>query len=59
MVIKKYDYYINKFTKKQRISRSKQDEIEQDLKENLEKFYDSGTKIKNETQNDLYKEPDN
>ena len=59
MVIKKYDYYINNFTKKQRISRSKQDEIEQDLKENLEKFYDSGTKIKNETQNNLYKEPDN
>jgi hypothetical protein len=46
MVIKKYDYYINNFTKKQRISNSKQDEIEQDLKENLEKFYDS-------------KEPDN
>ena len=58
LVIKKYDYYINNFTKKQRISRSKQDEIEQELQENYEREYDSETKMKNNNF-DNYKEPDN
>ena len=58
LVIKKYDYYINNFSKKQRISRTKQDEIEQDLQDNYERDYDSETKMKNDNI-DNYKEPDN
>ena len=58
LVIKKYDYYINNFSKKQRISRSKQDEIEQDLQDNYDREYDSETKMKNNNF-DNYKEPDN